>query len=252
MKRGLIYLLFISLTGLLLSLTNEKADYRDDMLKVQETLSKEHISFTINYKVFSGHTGGKNVQEKTAEYYLWNNLFYSKSDEVDLLVNKGVSVSVDHEQKVITLNKYNANDRKKLHSEIMNYTADTVWKNIAEYTLVSSSETHKEWQIVYKRSVSGIGSSIVRIKIPEYYVTHVTLFYSESFNSIYGEAPDGVSLTEKPRLEITYDNYSKLSEVDKEKYFSIENIVTSYKNGKGILNPSYKNYTLANYYTMKP
>ena len=249
MKKNISILL---LAFTVLAATPQKEDYKEDMLKVRDVLSNEHLSFTVTYDVYASHTGSKNIQQSVMNYYIWNDLMYSTSKEVDLLVNKDVSLFVDHTQKVVTVNKYNADDRKKLQKDLSVAFGDTIWRNIADYQLVHNADGYKEWKITYKRNVSNMASSIIRIKVPEYYITHSTILYNASFNDIYGTSPAGVSLTEKPRLEIAYTNYTKLVKEDKEKYFEVEKIVQLQKNGKGVLNPRYKKYTLANYYNVKP
>jgi hypothetical protein len=90
----------------------------------------------------------------------------------------------------------------------------------------------------------------IKLDLTSYKLLKIILYYSKSFNDIYGTSPSNVSKTETPRLEIIYSNYKQLNEEDKEKYFTANQILTIDKKGNVLVTDSYKKYFLANYYQL--
>lgn len=227
-------------------------EYKSDIEKVKATITKSKIGFTIAYKMYPNGNSNNLIQEYKGNYYVWDDLMAYKSTDHELIMAKDTRITIDHEDKVVTINKYNKRQYAEFVKDMYKSFEDSAMLNLATYKLLESSSTQKKWLVQYASGIGNLESAVVDIKLPDYHITKVVLQYGASFASIYGEAPDGVSLNDKPRLEVIYSQYKKLTVTEKEKLFNTDLIVRSYKSGKGVLQANYKNYKLANYYTYKP
>lgn len=246
----MIRFFLISLLVTLSYCTNAQT-FVQDMKNVQDILQKQPLTYSVNYNLFSSHKAGLLIQHRQADFYLWDRLFAFQSEELAIINNDKYSITADHSQKVIVINKANPSLKKTRMKEMEQLANDSVISKIAKFKLITSSDNLRQWRVTYNTPMAGIQYMDIAIKLPEFHIQKMVLYYAASFDEIYGTTPEGVNKSQKPRMEISYQDYKKLAASDKVKYFSADALVTLNKSGKATLKSAYKNYKLANYYKLK-
>lgn len=234
---------------LILAIPSRAQTFDDDMKRMREEM-KKHIAFNVDYKLFSSDVGTM-IQEMKGRYFLWDKMSAYRAEDIELLTNKRYRVSVDHEQKLITINN-NYGNADKMMDELMQGFSDSLRKSIYQDTLLASNAQSRKWGIKLKKGNSLLTGMEITVSLPDYHLQEVVYYYSKTFQDIFDDAPDGVSSSSKPVVKISCSSYADLTDADREKFFSELPYVKIEKNGKATLQPSYKNYTLANYYQTKP
>lgn len=229
-----------------------QVSFKQDMNNVQKHLGAAHIRFTLQYTMYATHSGTDNqVQQMHADYYLWDDMYAYRTDELHLLTNDKMTLSVDKEQQLVMINKYDPAYKRKKLMELTEIITDSLRDRVIKDSLLQSSNEERTWRILFKTPVKGVAFIDVSIQLPEYRITKMTQYYSRSFKDIFEDAPDGVSLQSKPRLEIAFTEYRELLAADKQKYFSGEDVVKLDASGKAVLASPYRSYKLSNFYNLK-
>ncbi len=223
--------------------------YQADMKKVTETFAKKHIGVTLHYALYASPEKGLLVQQSNTTMYYWGDLYASSSKDLDFITNEKMTLSADHKQKAILINKSKVSEKKKRLKEMMSFLPDSTGRKLATYTLLESTNKKRTWKIVFQKNVGQIATIMVDIDITAYQLNRMVVEYKNTFQQMYGKNPEGVNEGSKPYLEITYSNYHELK--DKNKYFSVNQFISMDKNGKAKLQPAYNSYTLSNYYHVK-
>lgn len=225
--------------------------FRSDMEKVEENLVEQDIRFSMRYTMYPSDNSNSIIQQMNATYYLAGEMYVYETDQVYLLANRKMSLSVDHDQRVVIINKYDPSSKRRQLKELTSLLTDSVRKQVAKDTLLLNEPGRRVWRVTFARPVKGIDHIDVTVDPVEARIQKMVYYYAYTFKELYDEAPDGVPLSGKPRLEVLFADYTLITPAEKNRLFTGEQFVKIDKSGKATLMPKYNTYKLSNFYNLK-
>lgn len=238
---------------LVFNLVSTAQIFKKDMQQAKNTF-KGKLKFDLAYNLYASSSNkSKAVQSYTGKYYIWDEMSSYRSDDLDLITNHKLHLSVDHKMKVVLINKVNkGNKSNKLMDELSHLLNDSQRTKFFKDSLLFSDSISRKWRVFFKKDLFGLVYIDVMLKLPEYQIVQVSYQYSKTFQALFNEAPDGVSPQAKPFLEINFNNYNKLTETERDRIFAESSFISLDNKGKATLMSPYKDYELSNYYNLKP
>lgn len=210
------------------------------------------MKFSVNYEVFANTSLANPIQRLTMDYRMKGDLIGYDFAEVSVFINEKFSLSIDHAEKRMVLNKVNPKFEKKYKQAMMSLNMDSIF---AKYTTVSIV---KETDSIVRLKVTYLGGGKEQMESTEmtidkgfYRILTLSMQYNQTFKSIYGQVPKGVSSLAKPKLVLTFEHYKGLDAADLQPLFYASEMLKIDSKGNAVVTEKYKSYTIANYYKLK-
>jgi len=194
-------------------------------------------SLDIQYAVFDNHTGGNLVEQKFGQYVKNRLLSYTKILGIETVVNEKRTVIVNNEDRAIIIT-----DTRKIELSPIQTNMDTLLKLCKSIKVKDLGVSERYYSFDFGDDESSEFSKIeVYINLSNYSIKKMVMFYNQSMpltqNDFYAKE-------KKPRLEITYKAFTKLTSANEELFTESSYIMmadNTYR-GKG----KYSNYKIIN------
>lgn len=204
--------------------------------------------FDLKYKLFKDYNTKVESEAFTMSVYQNNDSYFSKRVENEVLINEKYALIVDHENKVVLIDKY-MKAGKRDEKAIAEMGIDSILKKIAvelkeqkDYKVnVSQKELNdKEKQYTFHYPKGEYTAVAIDYNRTTFFINKVTLFYREKISVIEGQPETA------PRIEVDYV-LSNLHPEFQKKLFSEKRYASVKKDGSLELVTSLKNYKIINH-----
>lgn len=211
-----------------------KADFKKVNLVY---LSTPIYSLDIQYSVFDNHVGGNLVEQKSGQYYKNKGLSYTKILNIETVVNAKTTVVVNNEDRVLLIT-----DTKKIELSPIQTNVDTLLKMCNDIKTRDLGVTERFYSLDFGDNSNSEFSKIeIYINLTNYCIKKIIMYYNESMplnqNDFYADE-------KKPRLEITYKTFKKMTTINESLFTEATylSLVDNKYKGKG----KYSNYKIVN------
>lgn len=253
MKKNLIINPFILVVLSALSWHAGYAQTAQQYLKKVAAATQSHpLRFSVEYAVFASGLVGKPIQVMSMDYRLKNDLISYDFADVTVFINHKFSLSIDHAEKRMVLNKVNPKFEKKYLREMTSFNVDSIVAKYANLTIADENDSMVLIKVTYVTgNVNGFEHSEIVVDKRTSRLVTLTLQYRRTFEQIYGRTPTNVSATAKPKLVLSFGQYREIEAADIQSLFYASDVLTLDSKGNAKVAAKYKSYSIANYYKLK-
>lgn len=220
------------ITTLLISLWSEATDAKEVLQKVRDTYSSRNISYNTEYKLYKGHKSNTVHTSYKGEVYSFEGNTYQKIDNSEFIYTKSYSLTINHDEKEIRLDKAN-----QVFQSAIDF--DALFSEYKELKLTEKDDSYSV--VLYVSEYSSLPCSLIKLEVDKnnYQVRRVDIYYSylQDFSQTFGKQD-----LEMAHLRIEFTSINMSPEERKEVFAS-----SAYVIGKGKLaQPSkkYQNYVI--------
>lgn len=225
-----------------------KAQSLEDDLKLFSLCMPREAMYHLSMNLYSSHSSTQIIQQSDADYKIWGPAYARlKMGNIEVVKNDKFNITVNHRNKTVLVNKSNPDVDLKLEKLFYSYHADSIIAGFIKAELLDSTAANRTWRFYYKISIKNISHIDITINRNETLLKKITLYYSKTFMQLFGQNPEVLKKDEKPRMEIEYSAFQKLTRGDIQHAFSVDEIIT-YQKKQVQLTDKYKGYRLYNYY----
>lgn len=218
-----------------------------EMKKMMELLKQKKYLTHVSIELFDNPKTTKPVEKDEMSVVVWGNEIHYKSALVETFSTKACKISIDHQQRIILLNKPEKEIKRALFQRLEPINFDSLLSGLYSIEVDAKTDHITRFRISYQLESSPIEYVLYSIDNRYFKPISIEIYYSKSLSQLMGSVFKKKS-GDKARMSIHYDRFEFLDKYPS-KYFDYGSIIQIPGKGFPTLGSNYKGYELFNYLT---
>lgn len=217
----------------------------DDLKKASGLLESRRFKVKMNYSLYETYSSPKSIEDKHFDISVWDAELNMHVEGLDQIHTENKQLYVDHDHKVMILQKVDKKESKKQHemlSELGNL--DSLFKVFKTISLLTSDAERKSY-----RAVLGTQDMYkfidITINTKNYTFEKITMYYALTMDDLLGKQFNRSKEKKYPRLEIIFGPFSFPVTKPKQDFTFADFLQKS--RGRSKVLPKYKTYNFFDY-----
>jgi hypothetical protein len=220
--------------------------FPSDLKTFSEKLAQRKYKTSISINLFQNGDKKKLIENKHVDISIWDKHIHYKTDVLESFSNDKVQIVINHEQKVILVNKNIYEKPSKFTEKIMPLLLDTLSANYYDIKEIKKS-ANTIFRIRNKKEKDRVNYALFEIDNKTYVPQSIEIIYSQSLDDLTSSFIKKKKVVEEnPVMVITYQNFEYLKKINPDEY-DFNAFLSIDKKNNAVLTKKYSSYKLINY-----